>query len=710
MSLIRAVFRLTSPVLRPGGEGAAELAPPVQERRPHGAIVGSAAAVAAVVTVALEVMARNPRTWDLVVRAGLVGTWAMAGLTLLVNPRLNRLGQVVVAAALARAAAVLAAPDAAGWVALALLPAFGLHLLQGLPDGRLVTTVRRRVVVVGYALAAIAGAFIGVSGADAIRPVLLLESALALLFGMPAVTRAYRMAEGSERRQLQWLACAAVAFVDLALVALALRAITDWPRPVGTAVALGSAVLPVALAAITVPALVPQGDRLVMATVTATAVTATLGVAYAVLVLALARVPDREERVFLLLSLVVASVAASTYVSARGWLSDFARALAYGERPPPEELLRSFVGRLSRAVPMEELLRQMAESLHRGMALATAEIWTGSDGVLQRAVAVPEQPHAQLVLTAEVEQAVAAAGPSGPGWIKVWLPTLVAGRDHRKLLVVPVVSSGELLGLILVARTARSEPFSEEEIRVLSDLVREVGLALRTVRLDAALQQSLDEVRRQARELQESRARIVAASDAARLRIERDLHDGVQQHLLALNVKLRLARQLASRDTAGTARLLDQLSADVQHVAQELRNLAHGIYPSLLADRGLGEALGAAAAQATIPTRIETGGLHRYPSELEAAVYFCCAEALHNAAKHAGPTASVTVRVWQESARLMFEIVDDGVGFDRSCEPDGGTGLVNMADRIGAVGGRLDIEAWPGRGTRVSGRIPLGHF
>jgi signal transduction histidine kinase len=221
-----------------------------------------------------------------------------------------------------------------------------------------------------------------------------------------------------------------------------------------------------------------------------------------------------------------------------------------------------------------------------------------------------------------------------------------------------------------------------------------------------ALQASLDEVRRQAEALQASRARIVAAADAERRRIERNLHDGAQQHLVALAVKVRLARQLGERDPAKANTLLEELGGDLEDALQELRDLAHGIYPPLLADKGLAEALASAARRAVIPTEVSAVDIGRYAAEVEAAIYFCCLEALQNAAKHAGEGARASVRLWEEAGGLLFEVADDGVGFDvRRTGVSGG--FTNMNDRVGAIGGTLRVESAPGRGTKVAGAIPL---
>ncbi len=201
--------------------------------------------------------------------------------------------------------------------------------------------------------------------------------------------------------------------------------------------------------------------------------------------------------------------------------------------------------------------------------------------------------------------------------------------------------------------------------------------------------------------------RVVEAGDAQRRRIERDLHDGAQQHLVALAVSVNLVRQIADNDPDTAKTMLEQIGKDLQEAVQELRNLAHGIYPPLLMDRGLAEALSAAAGRAALPTGVEAEGIGRYPQQVEAAVYFCCLEALQNAAKHAGEGAEATVTVWEDEGALLFEVHDDGAGFDLSSGAGEGHGFVNMGDRVGAIGGTIAVESAPGQGTSIRGRIPL---
>jgi signal transduction histidine kinase len=205
-------------------------------------------------------------------------------------------------------------------------------------------------------------------------------------------------------------------------------------------------------------------------------------------------------------------------------------------------------------------------------------------------------------------------------------------------------------------------------------------------------------------ELQASRARIVSAEERERLRLERDLHDGAQQRLMSIQIKLALARDLSASEEL--AARLDEIGGDATTAIAELRSLAHGIYPTVLRERGLADALESLAHDAPLPVRVADGGVGRCPAEVEGAVYFCAAEAIQNAAKHAGTAATMTITLAREPGRLRFAFDDDGAGFEPSNASDG-IGLVSMRDRIGAVGGEVEVSSAPGRGTSIRGFVPV---
>jgi signal transduction histidine kinase len=218
---------------------------------------------------------------------------------------------------------------------------------------------------------------------------------------------------------------------------------------------------------------------------------------------------------------------------------------------------------------------------------------------------------------------------------------------------------------------------------------------LKNVGLTAELLARLDELRA-------SRQRLVAAQDEERRRLERNLHDGAQQNLVAIKVKLGLAEVMSSKDTEKARELISGLKSDVDEALETLRDLARGIYPPLLADKGLTAALESQARKATLPVTVEADGVNRYPQEVEAAVYFCCLEALQNIQKYAGATKA-TIRLSAEDATLRFEVEDDGRGFDPLKAV--GSGLQNMRDRLDALGGVLTIRS-SANGTRLIGSLP----
>ncbi len=585
--------------------------------------------------------------------------------------------------------------------------AISFHYLLALPDGRLGRPGRRILASLGYASAAGTGIGLAVAG----QPFTLTAGAviwpLAVACALPATRLRYLRAAGRDKERLQWLGAGLVIAASVALLSAILHLLVDWPGPADVVAACAALVIPLALILAELPPLARHGGRVFVQALTIAGSSTIVAAIYLVIVLGLGNAPgDPEDRRILGMSMLAAAVAAIGYLPARGRLIASATRFVYGTREAPGESLRTFGSRMTRAVAMDELLLQLAESLRKTMQLTCAEIYTGLGDVLERAVSVPDADHKSIVLTDRERPVVARAGVSGSAWASVWLPALLDGREQAQLRVAPISHAGELLGLIVVERPARADTFTDEDDRVLTELARQAGLAFHNSQLDSALQTTLDALRKQADELRDSRARVVASGDAERRRVERNLHDGAQQHLVALAINLRLTRDIVAEDPEGAGEMLGQLAEDVQTTIKELRELAHGIYPPLLADNGLGDALRAAASRSPLTVRVAVADdVGRYPAELEAAIYFACMEALQNAAKHA-QGATVDLRLWTESGGLLFSVADDGPGYDAAVARRG-HGYINMADRLGAIGGTVRWDSSPGHGSSVSGSVPL---
>ena len=640
--------------------------------------------------------------------------WALAGMVLArsadrTTAPLMTLGALTGAVALtaarmgtqhhpARVLATLIAP---------LVVAISFHFVLALPDGRLSGPAARALVGLGYVSAVGTGIGLAVAG----QPFPLVAGAviwpLAVLCALPCARQRYLRAAGRDAERMQWLGAGLVVAASASLIIAVLHLLVGWPGPAAAVAACATAAVPLAVIAAEWPPLAPHGGQVLVQAIAAAGSSAAVAAIYLVIVLGLGETPaDDADRKILGFSLLAAAVAAVAYLPVRGRLVASATRFVYGAREAPGEALRTFGSRLTRAVAMDELLLQLAESLCKTMRLDSAEIYTGAGDVLERAVSVPDAGRRSIVLTDRERPVVARAGVSGSAWASVWLPSLLDGREQAQLRVAPISHGGELLGLIVAERPARADVFTEEDDRVLTELARQAGLAFHNSRLDSALQTTLDALRRQAEELRESRARIVASGDAERRRVERNLHDGAQQHLVALAINLRLTRDIVADDPEGAAEMLGQLAEDVQATIKELRELAHGIYPPLLADNGLPDALRAAASRSPLSVRVDVAdGVGRYSAEVEAAIYFSCTEALQNAAKHAGQ-ATVDLRLWTESGGLLFSVADDGPGFDPATAR-GGHGYVNMADRLGAIGGTVRWDSRPGHGATISGSVPL---
>jgi signal transduction histidine kinase len=690
----------------------------------RGSVLVDLAAVAFVATTAvagasLTLSGSGSATPLEAVGFGLVVLWGGAGVVVGRRSGERRLGGLFSVAALVGSIALAASrlavrgsssqrrvAEALASVALPLLIAATVQVMLSLPAGNLTSSARRIVTGVGYGLAVIAGVEAVVVGRS-YGPISLTACwAATVLCVLPSVWRRYRWMLPRERDRLRWMTIGAVVAFDGVIVATVLHLLVGWPASLGVVAAGITAALPVTVMAGYVPALARRGGRALVQVLAIAGFTLVVCAIYLVVVFGLAGSPTGTgDREVLGVSMVAAAVAAIGYVPARARLLGVATHLVYGKRQPPDEVLRTFGSKLKRSISLDELLLQLAESLRASMALSGAAIYTGSGEILHQVVSVPDTGPRSIVLTSRERPVLSRAGVSGNAWAGMWLPALLEQRGTAQLRVVPVSHAGELLGLIVVERASAADPFSDADDRVLDDLAREVALALHNAQLDNALQSTLDELRAQAETLRESRARIVASGDEERRRVERNLHDGAQQHLVALAINLRLARDMVDDDVAAAMEMLDQLSVEVGETIRELRELAHGIYPPLLVDGGLAAALRATIRRNPLPVEVIADGICRYRPEVEAAVYFCCLEALQNAAKHAPDATGVVVKLWEERDELLFSVTDDGPGFDVQ-RAHQGHGFVNMSDRLGAIGGRVSWESAPGHGAQVRGSVP----
>jgi len=262
----------------------------------------------------------------------------------------------------------------------------------------------------------------------------------------------------------------------------------------------------------------------------------------------------------------------------------------------------------------------------------------------------------------------------------------------------PVRHRGELLGALTIEKRP-GEPLSATEEKLVRDLAAQAGLVMRNAGLTEELMDSIAQLRT-------SRQRLVTAQDEERRKLERNLHDGAQQQIVALTMKLGLLERLVERDPAQARSIAGQLQQDATEALEELRDLARGIYPPLLADRGLIAALQSQARKSAVPVTVKGDGIGRYAREAEAAVYFSCLEALQNVLKYASASRA-TVSLSDGEGALRFNVTDDGVGFDTTTSSYG-TGLQGIADRLAALDGSIEVRSAVGAGTIVEGTLPVG--
>jgi signal transduction histidine kinase len=379
------------------------------------------------------------------------------------------------------------------------------------------------------------------------------------------------------------------------------------------------------------------------------------------------------------LSIVATGVVAVAFQPVKERVQRFANRLVYGKRATPYEVLSEFSERVAETPATDELVARMARILAEGTGARRADVWLKVGSELRPAASWP--------FDAEPPMPLALVGPE--------IPTIDGVSAS-----VAVRHQGELFGALTVTKPP-NESLTPTEEKLVADLGRQAGLVLRNVQLTADLLARLAELRA-------SRQRLIAAQDEARRRLERNLHDGAQQQLVALKVQLSLAEGLVEDlGPAGEPFLvmLGELKSQMGDALENLRDLARGIYPPLLAAEGLASALASQARKASVSVDVQARDVRRYDQDAEAAVYFCVLEALQNISKYAS-ASSVVLRLHEADGFLSFEVKDDGIGFDVDSTP-GGAGVQNMADRLEALDGSLTIRSAVGSGTSVLGRLPV---
>jgi len=483
----------------------------------------------------------------------------------------------------------------------------------------------------------------------------------------------YRRSPGAVRQQIKWIAYAGlVTAAGLVVFGVA------FGNPLGAFLILGP-LIPVAAGIAIFRYRLYDIDVVISRTIVYASLAAFITAAYVVIVAGIGSLAGSGSRPNPGLSIVATAVVAVAFQPLRERMRRVANRLVYGQRATPYEALSDFAGQVGGTYATDDVLPRMARILAEATGAARADVWLRAGPQLRTgAVWPPDAPEPGPV--ALPGGALDGGVPPGGGRL-----TLV--RHH-----------GEVLGALSVAKRP-GEPLTPAEDKLIGDLAAQVGLVLRNVGLTEQLGERLAELRA-------SRRRIVTAEDDQRRRIERDLRDGAQRQLLAIASELAAAERLAGRDEERERALLAQLQAGTRGALEALRDLARGIYPPLLADQGLGRAVSAHAQKAPLPVIVDADGVGRYPADVETAVYFCCVEAVQNAARYA-PGTTVRIRLRGSAADVSFRVADDGPGFDRARAEPGAGGLQHMADRLAALGGSLQVDTCPGAGTTLTGRIPV---
>jgi signal transduction histidine kinase len=489
-----------------------------------------------------------------------------------------------------------------------------------------------------------------------------------------SLVQRFRRSTGIERLQLRWLVTSAGVVAVLYSIVLPIGLITGWNETttpgwaevLQTASIAGFGLIPIAIGVSVLRYRLFEIDVVINRALLFGALAVFITAVYVAIVVGVGALVGSQANP--VLSASAAAVVALAFQPARRRAQRFADRLVYGKRATPYEVLSEFSDRLGYAYAADELLPRMARALADGTGAERGDVWVRLGDEFRAEATWPpgEEAASPIPVAANAEGSVT---PSS--------------------MLEPVRHQGELLGALSIKKK-QGESITPTEEKLVRDLAAQAGLVMRNARL--------------IEELRASRQRLVATQDEERRRLERNLHDGAQQQLVAITVKARLARTLTERDPDRAYEIMAELQTDANEALENLRDLARGVYPPLLADKGLVAALEAQARKATVPTTIEANGIGRFPQDVEATVYFCTLEALQNVAKYAEATRA-TVRLSNGVDGLSFEVMDDGVGFDAS-SPTYGTGLQGIADRLAALGGAFEISSARNAGTTLRGSVP----
>ena len=556
------------------------------------------------------------------------------------------------------------------------------------PDGRFLSAAWRRVMWVAVGLVGVPTVLnaliprltvfegfdnpLGVGGEDMVTVAQLSIVLLipVMVVGAASAIRRSRRSRGEERLQLKWLALA-ISFVALMLVTYGVVILVQ-----GTASPSGLDVLEflTILSFLGVPVSIAFGvlkyrlydiDLVINKAVVYGALAVFITIVYVAIVVGVGAAIGSQGNA--VLSALAAAIVALAFQPARRRAQHLANRVVYGKRATPYEVLSELSSRFAGTYSLEDALPRLARVTGEAVGAERIRIWLRGEGELRPAASWPAVDLGDPVRL-EADMQVFSGGETG----------------------FPVRHQGELLGAISVLMPS-NEPLTAPQEKLITDVASQAGLVLRNVAL-------VEDVRA-------SRRRIVAAQDDRAKALERNIHDGAQQQLVALSVKLRLAEQLAETDSAKVGTLLKQLQAETTDALENLRDLARGVYPPLLADKGLGAALEAQARKSPVPVVVEPNGVGRLPREVESTVYFSVLEALTNTAKYADASrASVTLS--REDEHLTFTVTDDGAGLDVDAGRTG-SGLQGMTDRVAAIGGVLEVRSDADSGTTVTGHVPI---